>query len=154
MDIKSYLTGFTDGEGCFSVSFSLRKKLKLGIEVRPSFSISQHQRNKEMILRLPKLFGCGGIRFSKKDQNYKYEVRRISDLMKKIISHFEQYPLQTSKRVDFDSFKQICKLINSNHHLSKTGLKQIIKLSQSVNISGNKKINRKGLLKIVDKMNV
>jgi len=154
MDIKSYLTGFTDGEGCFSISFSLRKKLKLGIEVRPSFSISQHKRNKQIILQLPKLFGCGGVRFSKKDQNYKYEVRSIGDLIRRIIPHFEQYPLLTSKKEDFEIFKQICKLISSNHHLSKQGLKQVIELSQLINISGSKRINRKSLLKIVDKMNV
>jgi hypothetical protein len=34
-----YVTGLVDGEGCFSVSFTLRKRLKIGIETRPSFSI-------------------------------------------------------------------------------------------------------------------
>jgi len=45
MEIESYITGFVDGEGCFAVSFSRRAKFKLGIEVRPSFSISQNKRS-------------------------------------------------------------------------------------------------------------
>ena len=56
MEMASYITGFTDGEGCFSISFSKREKMKLGIEIRPSFSVSQHRRNKEIILYVKKFF--------------------------------------------------------------------------------------------------
>ena len=52
MEKKDYfaywLTGFTDGEGCFSVSFNKRDRLKLGIEVRPSFSIGQSGRTEAL----------------------------------------------------------------------------------------------------------
>ena len=149
MDINSYITGFADGEGCFLISFSLRKKMKLGIEVRPSFSVSQHKRNKEIILFLQKHFNCGGVRFSKRDQNYKYEVRSIKDLMQKIIPHFEKYPLQTSKKEEFKRFVEICKIIYSNQHLSQKGMMKIIELSRELNVSGNKKFNRSYLLKMV-----
>ena len=154
MDIKSYITGFVDGEGCFLISFSLRKKMKLGIEVRPSFSISQHKRNKETIFFIQKFFQCGGVRFSKKDQNYKFEVRSINDLWKKIIPHFEKYPLQTSKKEEFKRFKELCKLIRSNQHLNYQGLKNILELSNNLNVSDHKKYDRKYLLRIVSKMKV
>ena len=36
MDISSYISGYVDGEGCFTVSFSPRRKLRTGWEVRPS----------------------------------------------------------------------------------------------------------------------
>lgn len=154
MDIKSYITGFVDGEGCFLVSFSLRKKMKFGIEIRPSFSVSQHQRSRDIIIFLQKYFGCGSIRFSKKDRNYKFEVRSLTDLIQKVIPHFQKYPLKTSKREDFEIFEQICRIMNSKHHLSYDGIQKILKLSQKINISGNKKFNRQYLLKIVDKMKV
>jgi len=147
MDINSCITGFTDGEGCFSISFSLRSKMKFGIEVRPSFSISQHKRNKEIIIFLHEFFKCGGVRFSKRDQNYKFEVRSINDLMKIIIPHFEKYPLQTSKKDDFQKFQQICELIYSNQHLNKEGLMEILKLSEGVNVSAKKKFKRSDLLR-------
>jgi hypothetical protein len=149
MEIESYITGFVDGEGCFSVSFSKRKKMKFGIEVRPSFSISQHRRNREIILEIQKFFGCGGVRFSKRDQNYKFEVRSVNDLVNKVIPHFENYPLQTTKKNDFLLFKEVCLLIYSNHHLNKDGLKKIIELSEKINKTGKKKYERESLLKLV-----
>ena len=147
--MASYITGFTDGEGCFSISFSKREKMKLGIEIRPSFSVSQHRRNKEIILYLQKFFQCGGVRYSRRDQNFKYEVRSIADIVKKIIPHFEKYELQTSKKDDFNAFKEICRLIHANQHLNKTGMMRIIELSEQVNKTGNKRYDRKTLLKFV-----
>ena len=149
MEMASYITGFTDGEGCFSISFSKREKMKLGIEIRPSFSVSQHRRNKEIILYLQKFFQCGGVRYSRRDQNFKYEVRSIADIVKKIIPHFEKYELQTSKKDDFNAFKEICRLIHANQHLNKTGMMRIIELSEQVNKTGNKRYDRKTLLKFV-----
>ena len=149
MEMASYITGFTDGEGCFSISFSKREKMKLGIEIRPSFSVSQHRRNKEIILYLQKFFQCGGVRYSRRDQNFKYEVRSIADLVKKIIPHFEKYELQTSKKDDFNAFKEICRLIHANQHLNQAGMMKIIELSEQVNKTGNKRYDRKTLLKFV-----
>lgn len=149
MEINSYITGFADGEGCFSVSFSKRNKMKLGIEVRPSFSVSQHKRSKEIIFEFQKFFRCGGIRYSKCDQNFKYEVRSIGDLIKKVIPHFEKYQLKTSKKEDFENFKKICFLIHSNHHLSEIGMKEIIELSNCINKNGKKKYEREYLLKFI-----
>jgi hypothetical protein len=149
MDIHSYITGFVDGEGCFQISFSLRSKMKLGIEVRPSFSVSQHKRSKDIILFLQRFFRCGGVRFSNKDQNYKFEVRNITDLVKVIIPHFKKYSLMTCKKDEFERFTKICELIYSNHHLSKTGLKEILMLSEKLNIDGNKKYRRTDLLKMI-----
>lgn len=61
MEFKSYITGFTDGEGTFSVSFSHRAKLRTNIEARPSFSISQHKRNLEILKEIREYFGVGSI---------------------------------------------------------------------------------------------
>jgi hypothetical protein len=128
--------------------------MKSGMEVRPSFSVSQHLRNKEIIFFLQKHFKCGGVRYSRRDRNYKYEVRSVSDLIDIIIPHFDKYPLKTSKKEEFDRFKAICGLIHSNQHLNRTGLLKILELSEKLNVSGNKKFNRNDLLKKVGKMKV
>ncbi len=148
MNIASYVTGFADGEGCFSVSFSLRGKMRYGIEIRPSFSVSQHKRNKDIVLFLQSFFRCGGVRFSKRDQNYKFEVRSIDDLIKIVIPHFEQNPLKTSKQKDFENFKRICRLIRSNQHLSQNGIVKIVNLANEMNESGKRKHSKEDLLKI------
>ena len=148
MEIKSYITGFIDGEGCFSVSFNLRKKLKNGIEVRPSFSVSQNKRSKKIIFRLKKIFGCGSVRFSAKDDNYKFEVRSINDLTSKIIPFFEKNILQTNKQNDFILFKNVCKTVKSGEHLSKSGLKNIIRQAYKMNAAGKRKFKKDDLLRM------
>src|SRR6266568_6266576 len=47
MDISSYISGYVDGEGCFTVSFSPRSKLRVEWEVRPSFSVSQNSKRRD-----------------------------------------------------------------------------------------------------------
>ena len=149
MEFPAYITGFVGGEGTFSVSFTRRQKLRTKIEIRPSFSISQHKRNLRILQRIHQYFGVGAIRFSKRDQNYKYEVRSIDDLTKVIIPHFDRFPLQTTKRKDFEKFKTICRLVKSKHHLSPQYLKEIIDLAYSMNESGKRKYPKRKLLKFM-----
>ncbi len=149
MEFQSYITGFVDGEGTFSISFSRREKLRTKIEVRPSFSISQHKRNLKILQKIQRYFGVGAIRFSKRDQNYKYEVRSINDLIRVIIPHFEKFPLQTTKKKDFEIFKKICHLIHSKHHLNPDYLNQIIDLAYMMNESGKRRYSKKKLLKFM-----
>ena len=145
----SYITGFVDGEGCFMISFNKREKLVTGIEVRPSFSIGQNKRNLKILELIRDYFGCGAIRFSKKDQCYKYEVRSIGDLRKKIIPHFQKYPLKTDKKNDFQIFSCICDLVASSKHLNKEYLEEIIEKAYQMNESGKRKYKKDVLLRIV-----
>jgi len=149
MEFKSYITGFTDGEGTFSVSFNYRAKFKTKVEVRPSFSISQHQRNRATLEKIREYFGVGGLRFSKRDQNYKYEVRSIKDLITKIIPHFQKFPLKTSKQKDFEIFAKICQLVNANQHLNPKTLVQIIDWAYQMNASGKRRYTKQQLLRFI-----
>ena len=142
-----FVTGLADGEACFSVSFNFRNKLRTGIEVRPSFSITLNKRDLKTLEEIRHYFGVGGIRFSKSDHCYKFEVRAIKDIFKKILPHFERYPLQTSKQKDFQLFKRICFLVYTNQHLSRTVLEEIINQAYKMNPSGKRKIPREKLLK-------
>lgn len=149
MEFSSYLTGFTDGEGSFSISFSKRAKFSLGIEVRPSFSISQNKRSLEILNKIHSFFKVGSIRYSRSDQTYKYEVRSLSDLSLKIIPHFQNFPLMTNKHKDFLLFVEVVKLIRANQHLNKQGLEKIIDLACQMNESGKRKYKREQLLKLL-----
>ena len=152
MDAPSYISGFVDGEGCFSVSFNKRAKLAVGIECRPSFSVSQHKRNKNVITQLHTFFKVGGVRFSKHDQNYKFEVRSVSELWGTIIPHFKKYPLQTSKANDFRLFTEIIHLMRANKHVSPTHLPKIIDLAFAMNEAGKRKYTKQTLLSVFSKM--
>lgn len=153
-EIAAYVTGFIDGEGSFLVSFSRRAKLTMGIEVRPSFSVSQHKRNEGILREIRNHFDCGAIRFDRHDQTYKYEVRSLDDLWGKVIPHFKRIPLRTSKQKDFNVFVEICSLMRTNQHRSREGLERILSLAYTMNNYGARNYTLQNLLQIVRKMKV
>ena len=124
----NYITGFVDGEGSFSVCISPRNFKNVKWEIRPSFSISQHRRNRGILFKIKDYFGCGTIRPNRKDNTYKYEVRSLEELENKIIPHFKKYPLQTDKKKDFEIFTSVIQIMKEGRHLTKDGLEEIINL--------------------------
>ena len=154
MNFASYISGFVDGEGCFSISFNFRAKLNTGIEVRPSFSISQNKRNLQILKEIQTYFACGGLRFSKKDQNYKFEVRNLSDICDRVIPHFQKYSLKTTKMKDFELFSTICCLMRQSKHLNAQYLREIIQMAYQMNESGKRKYQQAKLLSVLDKMKI
>ena len=136
-----YVSGFVDGEGCFSISFRKLNRNALGFETRASFSLGQKQTptNYKLLERLRLLFEGGGIR---KDQDgcYKYETRALSHLITKIIPFFKKFPLYSSKSEDFDKFCKICSLMAAKQHLNRKGLLQIIDITTDMNPSGIRRL--------------
>lgn len=144
-----YVTGLTEGEGCFSISFNFKRKLKIGIETRPSFSISLNQRDLSLLKQVHSYFNCGAIRFSRNDRTYKFEVRSVKDLVKKVITHFVEYPLVGNKQNDLQIFKEICEKIHVNFHLNAKHLAEIIKMAYQMNPSGKRKLEINELLRLL-----
>lgn len=83
--IFGYISGYIDGEGCFSVSFSKRQKIKIGWETKPSLSVSQNENRAQILYLMQKIFGCGFVRRDYSDKTLKYEVRSLNDLIDKVI---------------------------------------------------------------------
>ena len=142
MDIKAYLSGYADGEGCFCVSINRSKRHKFGWEIRPSFSVSQNRDRMNMLEMFRQYLKCGTIRPDRSDKTLKYEVRSVDKLVEKVIPHFESYPLLSNKNSDFKRFADICRMMRMKKHLTKQGLQDILKLANEVNRSGKKKFLR------------
>lgn len=149
-----YVTGLCEGEASFSVSFNWRQKLNVGIETRPSFSVTLNARDLELIRALRNYFRCGAIRFSRFDNTYKFEVRSIADLNQKIIPHFRKYPLSGSKARDFQAFARICEMVKANLHLNKKHLREIIELAYQMNPSGKRRLAKEELLRELGEVKV
>jgi hypothetical protein len=138
INLPSYISGYIDGEGCFTVSISPRPTLRVGWEVRPSLSVSQNGDRIEVLLEIQRYFGCGTLRPDRSDKTVKWEVRRLPLLEAEVIPHFRMYPLLSGKRNDFEAFADICDRMTRGLHREPMGLTEIVRLAGSMNPSGKR----------------
>ena len=108
-----WIVGFTDGEGCFSVSTFRNHTCSSGFQTLYEFVITQGEESRSAMEAIKSYFGCGNIYINHRYDNHnhdllRYCVRRQDDLRNKIIPFFKKYRLQTIKHVQFELF---CKKI-------------------------------------------
>ena len=144
--LSAYISGYVDGEGCFTVSISPRAKLKAGWEVRPGFSVSQNGDRAEVLYALQAYFGCGSIRPDRSYQTLKWETRALEDILERIVPRFEQWPLMSGKRHDFDCFALVCRLMAAGEHRTRPGLMRIVELAREMNPSGKRRYDAAAIL--------
>ena len=99
-----WVTGFVDGEGCFTVSIFQRKNSKLGWQVEPCFQIGLHVKYKPVLDKICKLLKVGRI-YEKGPSAVEFNVISIKEL-EAVINHFDKYPLNTKKRADYLLWKK------------------------------------------------
>jgi LAGLIDADG endonuclease len=146
-----FVTGLAEGEGCFCISFSLRAKLRTGIEVRPSFALALNERDRTLLEDLQIYFGCGSIRESRGDRTFKYESRSTRELLDRIVPQFEAFPLRGAKRRSFHGFVSICRMIEQGDHLERDGLRQIVALAYETSL-GKRRHTQNQLLRVLDEV--
>ncbi len=130
-----WITGFTDGEGCFHVSINRILEMSLGWQVLPEFRIVQHEKDESVLYKIKEYFGFGDVKINRTDKHgtrKEFRVRGLENL-NKIIKFFEENPLRTSKKKDFENFKKIILLMNNKEHLTKEGLDKIAKFISEMN---------------------
>jgi hypothetical protein len=114
------------------VFINKNSKLKLGYQVQVSYQISLNEKDISLLEMIQTYFkGVGNISKEGKDI-YQYRVTALKDIFL-IIEHFENYPLITQKKADFELFKQVLKIINNKEHLTKKGIEQIVAIKASMN---------------------
>ena len=138
VDLRSYISGYVDGEGCFTVSISPRPTLVVRWEVRPSLSVSQNGDRLEVLLLMQDYFRCGKLRPDRSDKTWKWEVRSLPLLLGTVIPHFHRCPLQSGKRRDFELFASVCERMAQGEHRNLTGLMEIVRLAGGMNPSGKR----------------
>ena len=138
MDLPSYISGYVDGEGCFTVSISPRPTLRVGWEVRPSLSVSQNGDRSQVLLAIQEHFGCGSLRPDRSDKTLKWEVRSLPVIVETLIPHFRDYPLLSGKQCDFELFAEICERMTRREHCTIGGLTEIVRLAGAMNPSGKR----------------
>jgi len=147
---NEYLSGFTDGEGCFYVGFSKRNDLPLKWQVITEFHVSQNPGGKNVLETLQNRLTCGYLKPNHarnlKDKTWVLIVKDRKELKEKLIPFFMKYPLYTSKRDDFAVFTNVLALIEQGKHLTKDGFKEIVDLVFSTNRITKKRYSKEILL--------
>ena len=139
-----WITGFVDGEGCFSIHFVRqadrlgRRGYRTGYQVAHEFAVTQGARSVKCLHLLKRHFGVGKVYLNRRHDNhkedlYRFSVVRRNDLMNVIIPFFEKYPLRTSKLYDFTKFAECVRLMNLNVHLSPRGVVRIAEITETMN---------------------
>lgn len=130
-----WVSGFTAGDGGFSVYVRPAKDYLLGEKVYCRFHIAQHSKDLELMKLFIKFFGYGkvDVRSNTSTPRCDYIVQDTSFLVNKIISHFDLYPLLNLKHQDFLCFRKALLLIKEKKHLTKEGLDKIKSLNLQMN---------------------
>jgi hypothetical protein len=134
-----WVTGFVDGEGCFSIGL-IKQPIgcKTGYQVFHEFVVTQGAKSLDCLHEVREFFGVGQVLVNKRHDNhrehlYRYVVRKRSDLLNTVIPFFEQYPLRSAKREDFQKFTLCVRMVDANLHLSHKGLIEIVEIVQTMN---------------------
>ena len=137
----SYIVGLVDGEGSFTVYVrnpEEKKEVARRVKVEPRFYIKLIERDKAVLYKLKKFFGCGNVYFQGDKRNnhqdcYRYEVANRNDLGGIIIPFFRKHKLQfPSKQRDFEVFCKLMEMIKRKDHLSPQGIRKIYLLKQQM----------------------
>ena len=135
--LDSYIAGYVDGEGSFSVSVQRNSTCRVGFQLVPEFHVSQNGDRAQVLELTRKRLGCGSIRSnSKQDRALVFVVRRREDLLERVIPFFERNPLLSSKHADFLKFAYIVRELALGHHRTPAGFRRLLDVAVSMNGGG------------------
>ena len=127
-----WITGFVDGEGCFHVGINPHSDMKTGHQVLPEFTVVQHERDAQILHALKAHFECGVVRRNHGDR-MAYRVRGLEHLARRIVPFFEEHPLKSKKRADFEKFRRVVRMMEAGDHLTAEGIEAIRDLAAGMN---------------------
>jgi len=148
--LDSYIAGYVDGEGSFSISVQRNRTCRVGYQLIPEFRVSQNG-ERDQVLRLIKTrLGCGSIRENGgQDRVLVLVVRNRQDLVNLVIPFFECNPLLSTKQEEFETFARVVRGMAQGHHLTPSGFARLLELALSMNGGGRyRKVRWKELVAV------
>jgi hypothetical protein len=144
IEFRGWVVGFVDGEGCFSIGFVRQQRragrsgYKTGYQVTHEFVVTQGERSLACLHDLREFFGVGQVIINNRYDNHRehlhrYVVRRRADLLETVIPFFQQHPLRSSKREDFEKFVRCVELVVGGSNRTPAGLIEIAEIAQTMN---------------------
>ena len=138
--LESYLSGFADGEGSFSVGVTRRPDSMFGFQLVPEFRVSQNGERASVLELFQATLSCGSIRRNDRhrlsDKTLVLVVRRRIDLRERVIPFFIRNPLLSEKRESFERFATIVHSMEAGHHLDPLWFERLVRLAFEMNGNG------------------
>jgi LAGLIDADG endonuclease len=137
----SWVVGFVDGEGCFSVSIHRNPFVRktLGWQILPVFQVYQHADHRDVLEELVRFFGCGSVRSKGPNSSvWTYAVSGLKTLELRVIPFFEEHPLRV-KQQDFLGFATIVRSLRNKEHLEVDGFEHVVRLAYGMNAQGKQR---------------
>ena len=125
-----WLVGFTDSEGSFSINFN---KSLTYFNLR--FSIELHSGDIDILRKIAQTLGIGEVIKIKNRDSALFYVTKFDDITKVIIPIFQEFPLQTTKHLDFICLSKAALIKLNSKKISKTDLIKTKKLKETMNNS-------------------
>ena len=128
--LNYYITGFTDGEGCFSISIKKQENTKFGWVIDPVFHVTQNKERCIILEIMKRSFKCGRIipKPGQEDKVLQYTVDSRRNLTEKIIPFFEKHK-PIAKQREFEFFKEIVNALEKGEHKNVEGITRLVKKS-------------------------
>ena len=136
-----FLGGFVEGEGSMSVSISINKDFKYGVNIQPVFNVTQHKNGLETLNSFKELFGEGSIvQKSGSPDIYVYTLKGYKKIIKEVIPFLETYVIPFScKTEEYSIFKQIVLESSEGKQRNKDTLIELVKLAYTLQCKGKQR---------------
>lgn len=126
-----FLGGFVEGEGSNSVSISVGKNFKYGVNLQPVFNVSQHENGINILYSFKELFGAGSVvEKSGSPQIWVYTLKGYKQIIEKVIPFLETYVQPFScKKKEYSIFKQLVLDSAAGYQKNQDTLIEMVKLA-------------------------
>lgn len=123
-----WITGFVTGEGCFTVGIKNRT-------FRAPFNISQHSKDRNLILAIKAFFEVGTM-YIIKEQAINYTVNGYKENLENILPHFEQYPIPNvaHKYKQYQLWKTAILILKDQKHLTPEGRSHLMNIISELRV--------------------
>ncbi len=122
-----YVTGLTDGEGCFCLIVNTEnKKRENSVSTYRywvvDFSLHMRDDERPILEKVQKFFEAGRLNGVSSNGNnaVHFNIRSREDVLTKLIPHFEKFPLQAKKQRDFLLWKEAVAILELAKKRKKT----------------------------------
>ena len=140
-----WVSGFVAGDGGFTINIRTRAAQRPWFQpgeagagtnkVEFRFHVAQHSKDFNLLKLFISFFNSGNVylRSNVSTPRCDFVIQNYRDILNNVITHFDKYPLENVKQLDYDDFKQALLIFKSKESLKSKDLEKIKELKTGMN---------------------